>query len=232
MIQPLFYALAETWIFVFLSGLRIQLISQLRAATSFNQHMTRPLLDTAFFQSIASGDQAAFALLVAHYHKSVYSVAYRLTRSVPLSEEIVQDVFLKIWLKREMLEEIVNFPAFLHTVSTNMIYSTLRQQQRDVLSISDTDLEERTPAVNTTEEVVQDREYENLLEKAIRRLPERQQQTYILIKKEGMKRDAAAAAMNISPETVKSNLEQAMKNIRAFCMANLDLLMIIIWLGW
>lgn len=131
-----------------------------------------------------------------------------------------------------MLVEIANFPAFLHTVSANMIYSTLRQQQRDILSICDTDLEERSPAANTTEHVVQDREYESLLEKAIRRLPERQQQTYILIKKEGMKREAAAAAMNISPETVKSNLEQAMKNIRAFCMANLDLLTIIIWLGW
>jgi RNA polymerase sigma-70 factor (ECF subfamily) len=223
--------LDDTRIFVFLSGLRTQLIFMDAAATSFNQSMTRPPLDIAFFQRIASGDQTAFALLVAHYHKSVYSVAYRLTRSVPLSEEIVQDVFLKIWLKREMLVEIANFPGFLHTVSTNMIYSALRQQQRDVLSISDTDLDERAPAVNATEEVVQDREYESLLEKAIRRLPERQQQTYILIKREGMKREAAAAAMNISPETVKSNLEQAMKNIRAFCMANLDLMMIIIWLG-
>lgn len=201
------------------------------AATIFNQSTTRPLLDTAFFQRIAAGDQTAFAILVSQHHKIVFSVAYRLTRSVPLSEEIVQDVFLKIWLKRESLVEILNFQAYLHTVSTNMIYSALRQQQRDVLSISDRELEDRPPAVNDTEDVVQDREYAGLLERAIRRLPERQQQTYILIKQEGMKRDDAAAVMNISPETVKSNLEQAMKSIRAFCKANLDLLMIIIFLG-
>ncbi|WPQ64542.1 sigma-70 family RNA polymerase sigma factor [Chitinophaga sancti] len=200
------------------------------ADTSFNQDKTRTHLDTVFFQRIAAGDQTAFAVLVSQYSKVVYSVAYRLTRSVPLSEEIVQDVFLKIWLKRAMLVDVVNFPAFLYTVSTNIIYSTLRQQQRDVLSIHATDIEAHQPAVNATEDIVQDREYAGLLEKAIRRLPERQQQTYILIKKEGMKRDAAAAAMNISPETVKSNLEQAMKNIRAFCLANLDILMIIIWL--
>src|SRR5690349_13566037 len=98
------------------------------AELSYNQNITRPQIDTAFFHRIAAGDQTAFTVLVSHYHKVVYSIAYKLTRSVQLSEEIVQDVFLKIWLKRDMLVEVANFPAFLHTVSTNMIYSAIRQQ--------------------------------------------------------------------------------------------------------
>lgn len=197
------------------------------AGSKYNQDTTEPLIDRPFLQRIAAGDQAAFTRLVSHYHRTVYAIAYKLTRSMPLSEDIVQDVFLKLWLKRAELPEVDNFAAFLHTVSTNTIYSYLRQQVREQEQKRRIAPEEATLSGNDTEAAVQDKEYEQLLEKAIRRLPARQQQTYLLIKKQGMKREQVALLLKISPETVKSNLDLAIKSIRAYCMARLDLLVVL-----
>jgi RNA polymerase sigma-70 factor (ECF subfamily) len=198
--------------------------------SQYNQDAALPHIDRSFFQRIAEGDQVSFTILVSHYHKTVYTVAWKLTRSAPLSEDIVQDVFLKLWLKRAMLPGIENFPAYLYTISANTIYSYLRQKKRESWQLSGIDPED-TPWTGTDPaSAMQDKEYGILLEKAIRRLPARQQQTYTLIKKQGMKREQAAAVLNISPETVKSNLDQAIKSIRAYCMAHLDLLIFLLLL--
>ena len=194
------------------------------AGSKYNQDTAEPPIDRPFFQRIAAGDQAAFTRLVSHYHKTVYAIAYKLTRSMPLAEDIVQDVFLKLWVKRDLLPEVENFPAYLNTLSTNTIYSSLRQQVREQEQKRRLAPEDSSLAGNDTEYTVQDKEYAQVLEKAIRRLPARQQQTYLLIKKQGMKREQVALLLKISPETVKSNLDLAIKSIRAYCMAHLDLL--------
>ena len=65
---------------------------------------------------VSQGDEMAFRELFAHYQNKLYSVALRVTRSSTLSEEIVEDVFLKIWLKRNDLLEIQNFSAYLFEI--------------------------------------------------------------------------------------------------------------------
>jgi RNA polymerase sigma-70 factor (ECF subfamily) len=71
----------------------------------------------------------------------------------------------------------------------------------------------------TPEEDTKNREYEQLLQEAVERLPAKQKRTYVLIKKEGLKREQAALILHVSAETVKSNLEQAIRNIKAYCLA-------------
>lgn len=64
-------------------------------------------------------------------------------------------------------------------------------------------------------------QYRKILDTAISRLAPQQQQVYRLIREKSLKREEVAAIMQISPETVKSYLAQAIKNIRAFCKANM-----------
>lgn len=77
---------------------------------------------------------------------------------------------------------------------------------------------------------MQEKEFKNILDQAIVRLPEKQQATYRLIKEQNLKRDQAAAELNVSPETVKWNLDQAMRSIRAYCLAHLKDLPLILLL--
>lgn len=169
---------------------------------------------------VAAGDQSAFEQLFRAYRKGIYQTALRLTGSVAVSEEIVQDVFLKIWLKREGLTGVESFGAWTFTIAQNAIYSVMRKQQREVL------LEREIwaaapPSLGGAEDVgvVEEAGYQQLLEEAVEHLPAKQKDTYILIKKEGMKRQQAASVLKVSVETVKSNLEHAIRNIKAYCLA-------------
>ena len=183
-----------------------------------------PLYDEkALLQQVAEGNEAAFTALFEHYQPNIYSIAYKLTRQVPLAEETVQDVFLKIWVKRENLPEIEFFPAFLFKIAENTIYSTLRKLYREKEQKEAFHSQPSTASLNYTEDAVLQKQYDQLLDQAIARLPEKQRQTYVLIRRQGLKREEVALLLQVSPETVKSNLDQALRNIRAYCMAHTEL---------
>src|SRR5258705_8576437 len=77
-------------------------------------------------QQLAQGDEAAFQQLFNHYWNQVYGIALRLTKSPEQATDLAQDIFLKVWLNRAKMKEIKNFPAFLHTVSRNLIHDHIR----------------------------------------------------------------------------------------------------------
>lgn len=166
---------------------------------------------------IAKGDEYAFVKLFAHYRDKIYSIAFKLTKSDVIAEEIVQDVFLKIWIKRANLFEIQNFGAYLFIVTRNDVYKVLKGIARNYKNTLLKDNDQSFATFDTTDVIIE-KEYILLLQKAIDRLPNQQKQVYYLIKDQGLKRDEVAHQLNIQPETVKFHLAQAMKNIRAYCM--------------
>jgi RNA polymerase sigma-70 factor (ECF subfamily) len=169
---------------------------------------------------VIQGDEAAFAKLFEHYRDKVYSIAYKLTHSTTVAEDVVEDVFLKIWLRRSDLGAIQNFGAYLFTIARNDVYKVLKVTAKNYKISELTDLNQLT-AKNDTEDYLMEKEYRSLLQKAIDRLPDQQRQVYHLIKEQDMKREAVANILQIQPETVKFHLAQAMKNIRGFCMLHL-----------
>ena len=171
---------------------------------------------------IAEGDESAFAKLFEYYRNRIYSIAFKLTNSTSIAEEIVQDVFLKIWLKRADLIEIQNFNAYLFIVTRNDVYRVLKQIARNYKIVLITD-EDQSAAHNDTADLVMEKEYNLLLQRAIDRLSNQQKQVYKLMKDQGLKREEVADLLHLQPETVKFHLAQAMKNIRAFCMLHLGI---------
>ena len=171
---------------------------------------------------VAEGDRNAFTQIYNNYRNKIYSIAFELTESTTVAEEIVQDTFLKIWVKRDSLHEIEHFRAYLFTITRNYVFTALkriaRQESLEVSAIQDAPLYD-----HDTEDRVLNNEYTRILQAAIDRLPEQQKQVYNLIKKEGLKREEAAAALHLSPETVKTHLAQAMRSIRTYCLARLDI---------
>jgi len=171
---------------------------------------------------IAEGNEPAFAKLFAHYGNRIFSIAFKLTKSNIIAEEIVQDVFLKIWSKRDSLDTIQNFSAYLFIVTRNDAYKALREIARNY-KVTCLTGKDQSLAVNDTADVIMDKEYSSILQKAIDRLPNQQKQVYQLMKEGDLKRDEVAHQLHIQPETVKYHLAQAMKNIRAFCMLHLGI---------
>lgn len=178
---------------------------------------------------IAEGDQQAYAAIFHQYRGRIYSLAFHLTNSVTVSEEIVQDTFLKVWQQQKSLPGIRDFDAWLFIVARNLIYSALRKMAREAtFSLPDA----YEPAdMNTVEAVMDEKEFRTILYEALQRLSPQQQEVYYLIREQGLSRDAAATQMGISPETVKVHLARAMRSVRAYIVARLPLFaaMAVIW---
>ena len=170
---------------------------------------------------VAEGAESAFAILFDHYRNKVYGLALKLTHSTTIAEEIVEEVFLKIWVKRPGLGDIHNFQAYLYTITRNDVYKVLKQIAQNYKVILLTE-DIHSLSHNNTDNYIMEKEYSLLLKKAIDRLPKQQKQVYTLIKEQGLKREEAADFLQLQPETVKFHLAQAMKNIRSFCTLHVN----------
>ncbi|NLR57627.1 RNA polymerase sigma-70 factor [Chitinophaga polysaccharea] len=179
--------------------------------------------------SLAQGEDHAFASVFHHYRHRIYAIAFRLLGSASQAEDVVQDIFLKMWLKRGELHEISHFKAYLFTVTRNHIFTSLKLMARQQLAAS----ELSATAVNEIKDAaIIHKEYEQILQRAIAQLSPQQELIYKLSKEEGLKRNEIADRLQLSPETIKVHLANAMRSIRAFCMARMDLntFLVIMWL--
>ncbi|WP_316819209.1 RNA polymerase sigma factor [Pedobacter nyackensis] len=160
---------------------------------------------------IAGGDRHAFTLLFKKYNHYVYSSGRRLTHSDYWAEELVQDIFFKIWQNREKLGGIENFSAYLNRVVRNHSFNILRQLAQDAKSIDNISSKE---IAHTTDEMIDLKEASVILDQALALLTPQQRIAYDLCHIQGLKYQEAALQMNISYETVHSHMKEAIKKIR------------------
>jgi len=178
-------------------------------------------ISTSILIEVSKGNEAAFKTLFDTYRPNIYTTALRVTNNEFMAEDIVQDTFVKVWINRHTLTQVDNFEKWLYVLSKNITLDILKKQAHyKAYAIEET----KAALIRVYPEadyLAQDKDFQGLLQKAIDRLPEKQKETYRLIREHYLKREEAATMLNVSPETVKSNLEQAMKSIRAYCLANM-----------
>jgi RNA polymerase sigma-70 factor (family 1) len=184
--------------------------------------LTAQFLDNekAILEQVAAGDEQAFTRLFTHYSGWIYATSYKLTDSSHTAEEIVQDVFLKIWLKRAELDKIESFVDYLYVMARNQSVSVLRTviRNRKILHQLATTTDQ---SVNETENDIIYNDYRSILQEGVNRLPPRQGEIYRLIREKGMKREEVAGLLGISPHTVKAHLREAIRTVRAYYLARL-----------
>lgn len=171
---------------------------------------------------IAAGSEKAFATLFHWYRDKIYSAAFRLTHSTFLAEEVVQDIFLKLWVKRETLTEIGGFEDYLFIMTRNHVFSTLKRIARQQQLVDDLQME-LPLGEDTTYNRMIDLEIEEIVHQAVELLPAQQKQVYLMSKEQEMKRDEIAKLLRISSETVKTHLARALRHIRAYSKLKLDI---------
>lgn len=169
---------------------------------------------------VASGNEFAFRKLFNLYHHRLGTYIFRITDSMEMAEEVVQDVFLKIWIKREALSQVENFNAYLFVISKNHALNCLRKQAKEWLLKKEWD-----NYIDTTVSV-EDSEiskYYSLLDEAIDQLPPQQQKIFLLSRHERLKYTEIADRVDLSKETVKKYLQIATHSIKAYMQTKLVL---------
>ncbi len=190
---------------------------------SFNQ----PYNEKKLLSQISGGNTGAFQELVRMYKDKVFTAAFRIIRDRERAEDSVQDIFMKVWVHRENLNSIENFGGWLHTVTHNTLISALKRLARENLEVLPSEM--HLPAKERTiEDLLAQKEYAALLKKAVDSLSDRQRQVFQLVKEDGLSREEAARRLDISPDTVKFHLAEAVRKIRAYVLKNGDIALLIL----
>ena len=186
--------------------------------------------EKALLKKVSQGDEEAFSQIFYAYHNKLGAYVYRFTESREAAEDIVQEVFLKIWTDREKLATVERFGAYLYVLSRNHTLNRLRQlakkrvKEKEALEA----LKQSSPAIETKEN---DPDYYEIMDRAVEKLPPQQHKVYTLKYRKHLKYKEIAQQMGISPETVKKYLKLAKQSITKYAQSNHDLLVIGIFLG-
>ena len=162
-------------------------------------------------------DEEAFVEIYNRYWKRVYFLAFKYTKSEEASKDIAQDVFLKLWINRNNLNNIRDFKPFLFVSARNLIISSLRNKVFHVELDEDEILKEDTLL---PDKQLSYKESLGLLNEAIEQLPPQQKIAYRLSRNDGKKYEEIAAEMGISISTVKIHVSKAIGFVRNYLINN------------
>lgn len=189
---------------------------------------TTPIYEQDLLRKVAEGDEKAFGQLFHQHWDHIYTVALTITRSATIAEDLVQDIFLKIWLNRSQLTTIEHFDNYLFIIARNAIYTHLKRtgiKQSILQKLNTPGDTDRTP-----EEELLAKESRKLVHDAVSRLSPQQQEVYRLSREGGLKYEEIALRLGISKSTVRNHMVKALQNIREYLEANTDGLLLILCL--
>ena len=137
------------------------------------------------------------------------------------AENIVQDLFMYLWERREMLESVSNLNAFLFTLIKNRCVDYYRSSSRTnakktflLSDIEERELHLKMEALQQFDtNIFSENEIEELLEKAIGKLPEKCRQVFVMSRMDGLKHDEIAKELNISVNTVQNHISSAIRKL-------------------
>jgi RNA polymerase sigma-70 factor (ECF subfamily) len=169
--------------------------------------------ETRMLDLLIQGSELAFAQLFDRHHRKVYNTALGFLKSADLAEEIVQDVFMKVWLKRAEFRAVKNVDAYLASMTRNLILDRLKKAAYETSG-----LKAFTASfpnyTDTTDHLLRNRQCERLLQEAVALLPPQQQLVYRLAKTDGLSHEEIASRLDISRLTVKKHMATALQSIR------------------
>jgi len=171
------------------------------------------LIDSNSIKQLIEGNEDVFTAIYEQYSEKVYRLAFRFLKDKALSEEVVQETFINVWLSREKLDPEGNMWLYLYVVAKRLSLNSLRQacKSNDFVENLLNFMEEQ----NSTEEEVLARDLEQFTDKIIERLPRQQQLVFKLSRVEGLSHKEIAEQLHISPNTVKNHMVEALKTLRS-----------------
>ncbi|HEV8084031.1 MAG TPA: sigma-70 family RNA polymerase sigma factor [Chitinophagaceae bacterium] len=174
---------------------------------------------------VASGEQKAFTILVDYYWNKVYSHALAYSKSVTRAQEITQDIFLKVWHKREALTEVRDFKSYLFILGKHHIISSMRKKLE---SLTGEDLLETREDILIPDQQLEYKETWNRVLEGIEKLPAVRKVIFKKSRFEGLSYEEIATSRNISKNTVKEHIVLALNFLRTYVYSNKDYPVILI----
>ncbi len=159
------------------------------------------------------GSHAAYKVLYQKYAPKLFAFSRKYIYDADDASEIVQDVFLRIWEKRENIDESQSFSSYVIQAAKYRIFNGFRKKVNEQAYIDFLSFGSNTQ-VNFTEHQVDYTEVKQKAEEAINALPEKRREIFRLSREEGLKNKEIAEKLQISIKTVENQMGEALKFLR------------------
>lgn len=169
----------------------------------------RPLI--VIFKEIYEGDQVAFNELFLLYYDRLVTFAEQYVKQVACAEEIASELFVRIWLKREKLVEVLNPEVYLYVSVKNAALNHLRSLKKYQVIAEDREIFSLENISDGNDLAMERKELHNMLNQAVAELPEQRRIIFKLIKEDGFKCKEVAKILGLSTRTVESQMYKAVK---------------------
>jgi RNA polymerase sigma-70 factor (ECF subfamily) len=180
---------------------------------------------------VAERSEDAFRVLFETHRDRLYTYVLGIIRSKEVAEELVMDVFLKIWLAEDIVNQIEDFNAFLFRIAYHKSIDFLRSAARSPAFCDLLWEELQMPADSRADSSVTLREYESKLREAVSLLSPQRREVYTLSREKGLSHREIAGKLHLSKSTVSNHIVDSQRFIRAYLVNHLDLGILILLLS-
>lgn len=163
---------------------------------------------------LQEGDHNVFEFLFNKYNDKLYSFVLSICGDTDLTQDIIQDVFVKIWMNRSHLDEVENINAYIFKIAHNHLIDQLRKFARDTIAKEEFFADENQNSPCSPLQYTEERNLNDLLDSALKKLPIQQQRIYLLSKDYSY--DEIADMLNLSSSTVRNHMMKAKENLRKY----------------
>lgn len=180
------------------------------------------LSDAELLVLLSEDSVAAFETLYVRYKNKLQSFCLFILKSPTVSQDIVQEVFIKVWSMRKNITADKSFSNYIYTLAKNQSLNELRSAKRkEVMENILVRQEEASDAENAETKFIV-KEYQALLEAAINDLTEHKRKIYVMSRNEGKSHKEIAEIMQISPHTVQSHISDSLRLISDYFFRHAD----------
>ena len=166
-------------------------------------------------QQICRGDERALSNLYGLYARRLLHFARLITRSNELSEEVVEDVFVKLWAQRQKIMDIENLAVYLYVAVKNTALNAISHKARQLIHASFDDLGAEIDLLSHSDphNLLVTSELLQRMQEAVNALPPRCRMIFKLVREDGLRHREVAEVLNISIHTVDAQMAIAIKKI-------------------
>jgi RNA polymerase sigma-70 factor, ECF subfamily len=176
--------------------------------------------DLALMAKVAHGDEDAFAKIVKKHQHAVLGTVAKMTNQSPDTEDIAQQVFIRLWKSAERYKPTAKFTTFLFTITKNLVFNATRKKSGkneysfDALEGKWRQSIEDRRSDSRPDRLIEQTELRQIIDEAISSLPEKQRLAVVLRRYEKMPYEEISETLGISVPAVKSQLFRARTALR------------------
>ncbi|WP_205512789.1 RNA polymerase sigma-70 factor [Longitalea arenae] len=176
---------------------------------------------------VINGDAEAFSEIYDLYKDRIFAFAFTLTKSKEIAEEATQEVFVKLWEKRDQINTEYPLIPYIKKITYNYIISFFRKVKLD-RQLQQNLYSNMEALRNTNEDELLQKELNKLYRQAIDQLPQQKRMAYTLSREQHLSYEEIALQMGISKNTVRNHMTEAIQFIRNYITSHTDLACLIL----